>query len=403
MTELELRMTDWIAKLLRIPDFFLNDHDGPGGGIIQSTASDATLIAILAARGRAIERLKEKEQACRNTELLSPKENRHQSDIGDVILPGFHDPNYFTKLIAYCSDQAHSSVDKDAMLAGVRLRKLRTHRSGPQDNYVVRAETLQTAIKVDTENGLVPFIFVATIGTTPTCAVDPIEKLGPICNDNNIWLHVDSAYAGSFLICPEYEYLSKGLEFADSFNTNVHKALQINFDCSPMWFKDAKNAVKYFDVEPVYLKHEYQSKAVDYRHLQIALGRRFRSLKIWFVIRNIGVANLQEHLRKMCQLAEYFEDLILKSGIFELFVPRHLGLVCFRMKNSTNVMNEELNDAVNNDGRIHIVPSTAHNSYFLRFAICSTKTTREDVADSCQILEEYAKKIIEKYRKQKNS
>lgn len=402
MTELELRMTDWLAKAFGLPTAFLNEDSGRGAGIIQSTASDATFVAILAARGRIVERIKasegtdERESVNDVTKMVDKLEtsNEFNADIGHVNDVKFHDPTIISRLIAYCSDQAHSSVDKGAMLAAVRLRKLKAVRGGPLENYQVTADALRAAIKEDKKNGLIPFIFIATIGTTPTCGIDPIDELAPICNSEGIWIHVDAAYAGSFLICPEYRYLGRGLELVDSFNTNVHKSLQINFDCSPMWFKDAHEAVKYFDVEPLYLKHEHQSNCLDYRHLQIALGRRFRSLKIWFVLRNIGIERLQQYLRKMNELAEYFAELVTKDELLELFVRRHLGLVCFRIKNATNEINERLNAALNEDRKIHVVPSSVHGVYFLRFAICSQRTTHEDVRYAHSVIHEFAADIL---------
>ncbi|VDK58384.1 unnamed protein product [Anisakis simplex] len=292
------------------------------------------------------------------------------------------------------SKQAHSSVEKGAMLAAVRLRKLKATRTGALDNYCITADVLKAAIQEDKRNGLIPFILIATVGTTSTCGVDPVDELAGICNEENMWIHVDSAYAGSFLLCPEYRYLVKRLDLVDSFNTNVHKALQINFDCSPMWFKNAQQAVKYFDVEPLYLKHEHQSRSVDYRHLQIALGRRFRSLKIWFVLRNIGIGRLQQQLRKMNELAEYFAELVTKDELLELFVPQHLGLVCFRIKKSTNEMNERLNEMLNEDRRVHVVPSSVDNTYFLRVAICSQLTTRQHVHFAYTIIHTFVTQIL---------
>ncbi|VDN53228.1 unnamed protein product [Dracunculus medinensis] len=266
------------------------------------------------------------------------------------------------------------------MLAAVRLRKLKSNRGGALDNYIITQNVLEAAIKEDRRNGLIPFILIATVGTTATCAVDPLDELGPICNKEGIWLHVDAAYAGSFNICPEYRYLFNGVEYADSININVHKSLLINFDCSPM-FKNIKSLVKYFDVEALYLKHEYQTSVIDYRHLQIGLGRRFRSLKIWFVMRSLGIIGLQDYLRKMIEMAAYFEELINFDGVLELFVPRNLGLVCFRIK------------LLSKDDRIFLIPSSVDGNYFLRFAICSQITTKNDVKNAYQIIYDYATSI----------
>ncbi|VDK70907.1 unnamed protein product [Litomosoides sigmodontis] len=386
MTELEMLMTNWLAEALGLPVKFLNSKTGCGIGIIQSTASDATYIAILAARGRVIERIKAaKGESNQELEVIS-------DEFGELCYYPYHDATNTSKLIAYCSDQAHSSVEKGVMLAGMRLRKLKTARDKTFNNFSVTAQILEEAIMTDRKNGLEPFIFVMTLGTTSTCGVDPVDELGPICQRENIWIHIDSAYAGAFLLCPEYRYLSRGFEYVDSFSMNAHKALAINFDCSPMWFRNGKQVMKYFTVNPIYLKHEHNC-AVDYRHFQIALGRRFRSLKIWFVLRNFGITGLQKHLRKMVELAKTFEALIQNDSLFELFVPRTWGMVCFRLKDSTNEMNEKLLKRINEDRRIHLTASVVHGVYFLRLTVCSTLTEHEDISQAHMIIHNLAEDV----------
>uniref|UniRef100_A0AC34Q738 Dopa decarboxylase n=1 Tax=Panagrolaimus sp. JU765 TaxID=591449 RepID=A0AC34Q738_9BILA len=399
MSELEMVTTDWVAKALGLPDFFLNSHPGPGAGMIQNTASDSTFIAIISARSRAITNYKKIMKPnpffCILSKTLPgffPKISL-KTDPTDVVTFEYHDAAVMSKLVAYCSDQAHTSVFKGIMLAGVKMRKLKTIIGGPLNNFYVQEKTLKAAIKEDRSHGLIPFIYVATIGFTNTCGMDNLDKIGPICNQENIWLHVDAAYAGSFAICPELRYLTKGVEFVDSFNFNPHKALQINFDCSPMWFKNAKEATKYFNVEAEYLKHEYENVASDFRHLQIALGRRFRSLKIWFVFRSLGIDYLQKTLRIRIELGNYFAENLIKNPKFELFVPAHLGLVCFRLKNS-NEMNEKLLKSINDDGRIHLVGAKVDEIFFLRFAICSEKTQNDDVDYAIQVINEITENLI---------
>uniref|UniRef100_A0A915MS76 Aromatic-L-amino-acid decarboxylase n=1 Tax=Meloidogyne javanica TaxID=6303 RepID=A0A915MS76_MELJA len=431
MTELEMVMTDWLAKAIGLPHQFWNSDPGPGVGMIQSTASDATLVALLAARARAVKKLKSQNTQLGQWEkfLKTPfiKALGHQlSEVGESLrsnLPKFngminggqkkveqttknpigevsvfeaHDSAYFDRLVAYCSDQAHSSVDKGIMLIGVKIRKLPTSKN-KLGNFSLEASILEKAINEDRSNGLIPFILIITVGTTNTCAVESIRELGPVCEREGIWVHVDAAYAGSFLLCEEFAYLADGVEFADSFNFNAHKAMMINFDCSPMWFKNGAESISYFNVDPAYLKHEYQAVASDYRHLQIALGRRFRSLKIWFVLRAIGIKEIKQYLRKQVELAKLFAELLLNEtngyiSSFELFVPPHLGLVCFRLKGS-NELNEALLAALNTDGRIHLVASKTHGTYFLRFAICSSKTTEKHVHNAVELIKEIAEKI----------
>uniref|UniRef100_A0A914X7V8 Aromatic-L-amino-acid decarboxylase n=1 Tax=Plectus sambesii TaxID=2011161 RepID=A0A914X7V8_9BILA len=269
------------------------------------------------------------------------------------------------------------------------MRKLRTYK---ENDYGLKADVLAAAIKEDRAHGLIPFLLVATVGTTPTCAVDDVKALGEICQAEGLWLHVDAAYAGSAAICPEYRYLTAGVELVDSFNFNVHKWMLVNFDCSPMWFRDAREATAYFNVDPIFLKHEHQDKTIDYRHLQTGLGRRFRSLKAWFVLRSIGIKGLQANIRNQCALAKQFGELVTKDERFELAAPVHLGLVCFRLKTS-NDANKQLLKLVNDDKRIHIIPAQAHGTYFLRLAICSTKTTSEDIIFAWNVICELAEHI----------
>ncbi|KRX68256.1 Aromatic-L-amino-acid decarboxylase [Trichinella sp. T9] len=256
-TELEMVMMDWLAKLLKLPEYFLYSHSGPGAGMIQ----------------------------------------------------------------------AHSSVERAAMLAHVQIRKV------PSDeNYRMTRVALQAVIENDINAGFIPFFVCATLGTTNSCAFDCLTEIGLLCKEKEIWLHIDAAYAGSAFICPEYRHLLDGIEYADTFNFNPHKALMINFDCSAMWFKNVLEIENAYYVNPQYLKHEHQNMIPDFRNWQIPLGRRFRSLKLWLTFRSLGVGFLQENIRKMCRLAKEFADFVVKDERFELVAPVILGLVCFRLK-----------------------------------------------------------------------
>ncbi|CAD6190337.1 unnamed protein product [Caenorhabditis auriculariae] len=404
MTELEMSTLDWLVDLLGLPEHFKNAAEGPGCGIIQSTASDSTMIAIMAARAAAVEKVKQ-EPTFLNwmaaTDLGKTikgilgkvRQNTTEDEASGLPPPYYHDPTVFEKFVMYCSDQAHSSVEKDAMLCGVRMRKLKSSRDAELGNFSVSKETLEAAIKEDRARGYVPFLLVATVGTTCSCAVDHLDELGPICQQEGLWLHVDAAYAGSFFVCPEFGYMKRGMEYVDSFNYNAHKGMFINFDCSPLWFRDGAHASKFFNVDAVYLSHEHQATAYDYRHLQVALGRRFRSLKIWFVLRNMGIEKIREALRKQNELARLFSRLIVENGQFELFVPPHLGLVCFKIKNANNAQNEVLCNTLNEDRRIHLVPSNVHGTYFLRLAVCSQFTKEEDIIFARDVIYEINSKI----------
>lgn len=238
---------------------------------------------------------------------------------------------------------------------------------------------------------------MATLGTTSSCAFDSLDEIGPVCNENDVWLHVDAAYAGSAFICPEYRYLMKGVERADSFNFNPHKWMLVNFDCSTMWLKEPSWLVDAFNVDPLYLKHDQQGSVPDYRHWQIPLGRRFRALKLWFVLRLYGIENLQNHIRlfiqsikilhnvisifvsrKQISLAHYFEELVRSDDRFEITSEVLMGLVCFRLK-GRNELSEQLLKRINAKGVVHMVPSKINDVYFLRMAVCSRFTEKADM------------------------
>ncbi|KAG7476043.1 aromatic-L-amino-acid decarboxylase [Solea senegalensis] len=326
-TELETVMLDWLGKMLQLPECFLAGTHGHGGGVIQGTASEATLMSLLAARCKTI----------RSVQASNP-----QLPEGEI----------FSKLVAYTSEQAHSSVERAALIGGVMIRKVPT-----DDTYAVRKDILKKMMEEDKAAGLIPFYFCATLGTTPSCAFDHITELGPICNEENIWMHVDAAYAGSAFICPEFRHLLNGIEFANSFDFNPHKWLLVNFDCSTMWVKDRADLIGAFKVDPLYLKHENQESGLvtDYRHWQIPLGRRFRSLKMWFVFRLYGVKGLQSHIRNHVALAKEFESLVRADKRFEVCAEVIMGLVCFRLK-GPNELSENLLKKINQSREIHLVP-----------------------------------------------
>uniref|UniRef100_A0AAX7T2B1 Aromatic-L-amino-acid decarboxylase n=1 Tax=Astatotilapia calliptera TaxID=8154 RepID=A0AAX7T2B1_ASTCA len=323
-TELETVMLDWLGKMLQLPECFIAGTHGRGGGVIQGTASEATLISLLAARCKAVRRVQTINAKKSESEILS-------------------------KLVAYTSDQAHSSVERAALIGAVMMRKV------PTDNrYAVRREMLKKMVEEDKAAGLIPFYFCATLGTTPSCAFDHLTELGPLCNEENMWMHIDAAYAGSAFICPEFRPLLNGVEFADSFNFNPHKWLLVNFD--------------------------YMTAAI---HWQIPLGRRFRSLKMWFVFRMYGLKGLQAHIRKQVALAKEFESLVRADKRFEICAEVVLGLVCFRLKGS-NELNQELLKRITKSREIHLVPCQLSGRFVLRFAICARTTESHHIQQAWQ-------------------
>lgn len=281
--------------------------------------------------------------------------------------PGLTEAAVLEKLVAYSSDQAHSSVERAGLIGGVKLKAI------PSDGkFAMRASALQEALERDKAAGLIPFFVVATLGTTSCCSFDRLSEVGPICNKEGLWLHIDAAYAGSAFICPEFRHLLNGVEFADSFNFNPHKWLLVNFDCSAMWVKKRADLTGAFKLDPLYLKHSHQDSGLitDYRHWQLPLGRRFRSLKLWFVFRMYGVTGLQAYIRKHVQLAHEFESFVHQDPRFEICAEVTLGLVCFRLKGS-NKLNEALLERINGAKKIHLVPCHLRDKFVLRFAICS--------------------------------
>lgn len=216
------------------------------------------------------------------------------------------------------------------------------------------------------------------MGSTNSCAFDKLAEISPVCQRLGVWTHIDAAYAGSAFICPEYRPLLNGIESADSFNFNPHKWMLINFDCSAMWLKDPTWLVNAFNVDPLYLKHDAQGMAPDYRHWQIPLGRRFRALKIWFVLRLYGIENLQAHIRRHCAFAKQFETLCRADDRFEIVGKASMGLVCFRLKGA-NEVSETLLKRINGRGNVHMVPAKINDVYFLRMVLCSRFTKPEDV------------------------
>ncbi|XP_072019896.1 aromatic-L-amino-acid decarboxylase-like [Amphiura filiformis] len=369
-TELEMVVTDWLGKMLDLPSFFLHRSKSKGGGVLQGTMSEATLVAMLAARMAAIGREREK---CTDPE----------SDMDSITI--------CSRLVAYCSDQAHSSVEKNCMIAMMRLRKLPS-----DDNLSLRGDTLREAFKQDREKGLIPFYVCVTLGTTGACSFDNLAEIGDVCKEEeneNIWVHVDAAYAGTGFLCPEFRHYLKGIEHCHSFAFNPSKWLMVNFDCTAMWVKDKKSLETAFCVNPLYLKHEKQGAAIDYMHWQIPLSRRFRALKLWFVIRSYGIKGLQQHIRKGVELATFFEELVRKDPAFEVPAERVMGLIVFRLRGQNSVT-EELLSRLNGSGKLYMVPAAIKSLYVIRFTITSLHTTKEDLRQDWDLIRKIAKEVL---------
>ncbi|KAK2853805.1 hypothetical protein Q5P01_006466 [Channa striata] len=364
-TELEMNVMDWLCKALGLPSFFLHHHpDSRGGGILQSTVSESTLVALLAARKDKILQLR--------AEL--------NQDVDDSVLNA--------RLVAYASDQAHSSVEKAGLISLVKIRFLPT-----DEQLSLRGDTLKQAIQEDRRRGLVPFMLCATLGTTGVCAFDKLSELGPVCAEEGLWLHVDAAYAGSAYFCPELRWSLEGIEFANSFVFNPSKWMMVHFDCTAFWVRDKYKLQQTFNVDPVYLRHENSQAATDFMHWQIPLSRRFRSLKLWFVMRSFGLKNLQAHIRHGIKMAKLLESQIRSDPNFEVAAERHLGLVVFCLKGG-NALTQELLRRLTRSGTMYLIPADIHTKRIIRFTVTSQFTTAEDILKDWSIISKTASTLL---------
>ncbi|OQV22629.1 Aromatic-L-amino-acid decarboxylase [Hypsibius exemplaris] len=360
-TELETVVMDWLAHMLGLPEHFLFSFKGPGGGVIEGSASEASLMTILGAKAKAIRETKAKH-------------------------PDWTDGQITDKLIAYYSEQAHSSAQRATTLAHVTGRGLPT-----DEEQSLRGSSLAQAIEEDRAAGLIPFYVLATSGTTPHCAFDNLTELGAICQAEELWLHVDAAYAGSAFICPEFRHWMAGVECVDSFNFNPHKWLLVNFDCSALWLKDMSLISQALDYNcPIIRPNPDSGEAMpDFRHYQVALGRRCRSMKVWFVLRMYGVEGLQKYIRTQVGLAKEFEKLVQLDDRFEMMVPVRLGLACFRLKASGEA-NMRLMKRINDSKRLFLTHAMLNGQAIFRFTAGASRTNSADIHHSWKIIQEEA-------------
>jgi aromatic-L-amino-acid decarboxylase len=360
-TELETHVLDWLVLMLGLPQKFLSSSTG--GGVIQDTASSAALCALLAARERA-------------TNYTSNKKGCDG------------------RIVAYASTQTHSSLEKAAMIAGLGVENLRLIEV--DENFAMRPEALARQIEVDKLAGLVPSMVCATVGTTSSNAMDPIPAIGEICRQHNLWLHVDAAMSGTAALCPEFRHLQNGVEFADSYNFNPHKWMFTNFDCNCFWVADRRALIQTLSILPEYLRNQATDSGavIDYRDWHIQLGRRFRSLKLWFVIRHYGVEGLQHHIRRHVELAQQFAGWVRNDMNFELAAPVPLNLVCFRHKNG-DAVNQTILDGLNRSGDLFLTHTKLNGTLTLRLCVGQTNTQARHVEKAWQRIKEEAKKAAD--------
>ncbi len=357
-TEVETLMLDWMRELLDLPVQF-DSRSEHGGGVIQGTASEATLVAILSARWRAT-------GGAVNTD-------------GDT-----------TDLVAYATSQAHSSIEKGLRIAGIGTDRLRVVPH--DDSFAMRPDALAEMIGADRAAGLVPFFVCSTHGTTSSMAFDPTPTIGAICSSENIWLHVDAAMSGIAALAPEFRWVNDGIESADSYCTNPHKWMGVNFDCNLYWTADRAALLGALSILPEYLRSEAAESGavIDYRDWQIPLGRRFRALKLWFTIRCDGVESFQTMIRRHVELTQELAAWVAADDRFDIVAPHPLNLLCVALRGddpeTAKRSTEELIDAANASGEALFTRTVLDGRTALRISIGARTTERQHVDAAWKLL-----------------
>lgn len=360
-TELEERVMDWLRDMTGLPKSF---H-----GVIQDTASTATLVAMLTAR---------------------EKHTNYQ-----INNNGFYGRGVFR---IYCSTEAHSSIERAVKIAGFGSDHL--HKIDVDENFAMKPEALEAAIVSDSEHGFLPLAVVAAIGTTGSTAVDPLEEIGNICKKYKIWLHVDAAWAGTAMLLPEMRYMIKGIENVDSYVFNPHKWMFTNFDASAYFVKDKEALIRTFEILPEYLKTKEGTSVNNYRDWGIQLGRRFRALKLWFVIRTYGVDGLKEKINNHLRWAHDFAGWVENDPDFELLAPAPLATVCFRLKPQNgnnerilNDLNKRFLEEINYTQKVFLTHTTLNGKFTIRMVIGQTRTEKSHIREAWKLIKEASQKI----------
>ncbi len=409
-TELETRVLDWMAEMAGLPPEFLSTS-GNGGGCIQGTASESTLIAMVAARGRA---LGAAETTVLRTDSAAVEGVEGEGERRAALSVA---RSVARDLVAYASEQAHSSVIKAAMIAGLaRGPEDREHLRliGTDESFAMRPDLLEQALREDLEAGRTPFFVCATVGTTSSTAVDAVDRIaGAItaaCGGGTSqrpvppatsslrhsvtpslpWLHVDAAHAGCACVCPEFRWMLRGIEHADSLCFNPHKWLLTNFDCDCFSTRDRRSLVSALSITPEYLRNAASEAGgvIDYRDWQVPLGRRFRALKLWLVIRHYGAAGLRAYIREHVRLAALLESWVREDPRFEIAAPRTVNLVCFRLRGgaAADGRNRALLEAINASGKAYLTHTMLGGRYTLRMAIGSAATEERHVRGTWEVI-----------------
>lgn len=358
--ELEGRVMEWLRDWLGLPAGF--------EGVIQDTASTATLCALLSARER-----------------VTGFEINQRGFSGE-------------RFAVYCSTEAHSSIEKDVRIAGFGSSALR--KIPVDEGFAMRTEALAERIAADRAAGIKPLCVVAALGTTSSTAIDPIDAIGKICRKEGLWLHVDAAYAGTALLLPECRWMLGTAEDVDSFVVNPHKWMATNFDCTAYFVRDAETLVRTFDIQPEYLRTRVDEQVRNYRDWGVQLGRRFRALKLWFVMRSFGLAGLQAMLRRHIEYGQWLAATIDAHAAFERLAPTQLNCVCFRWlppgendEQQIEQANQDLLAEIQDDGRLYLTHTRLAGRYALRIVPGQTRVERRHVEAAWTIIEETVRRL----------
>jgi len=357
--ELEELVLEWLRDMLGLPEGM--------SGVIQDTASTATLVALLTARERA---------------------TAYESNRRGIEIP----------LVVYTSEEAHSSVEKGVKIAGYGKDNIRYIPT--DDAYAMIPSELERIVVEDIKQGRSPACVVATVGTTSSLAIDPLAGIGKICKEHGIWFHVDAAFAGTAAILPEKKWILNGIEYVDSFVFNPHKWMLTNFDCSAYFVTDPASLIRTFEIHPEYLRTGQDAEVKNFRDWGIQLGRRFRALKLWFVLRSYGVEGLQRMVREHINLARYFKERVEEHDQFELMAPVELSLVCFRLNDGRsegdmNIINEEFLARINQTGKVFLTHTSLKGKYVLRMAIGSRTTGAKHVREAWKLIVTTAEELLD--------
>ncbi|XP_057949244.1 tyrosine decarboxylase-like [Malania oleifera] len=390
VTELEMKVMEWLGNLLELPKSFL--FSGNGGGVLQGTTCEAVLCTIVAARDQMLSRV--------------GREN-------------------LEKLVVYGSDQTHCCFQKAAKIAGINPNNIRSIVTTKATAFGLSPDSLRSAILSDLDIGLIPLFLCATVGTTASTAVDPVGPLCAVTKDYDMWVHVDAACAGSACICPEFRHFIDGIEGANSFSLNAHKWLLTNLDCCCLWLKDPTALIKVLSTNPEYLKNkstEFKG-VVDYKDWQITLSRRFRAMKLWLVLRSYGVENLRSYMRNHVRMAKRFAGLVAMDERFQIVVPTTFALVCFRLlppaviksRNRSSVgdddeeedggreLNQRLLESINTTGQMYMTHAVVGGVYTLRLAVGATLTEDRHVSMAWKVVQEHAESVLNCSGKKENN